>query len=173
MGIKSDIAGIIVYDGEGAWVDGCKSIVEVRIARGHDILGVDQITQAVASIGTLVVAYRPSVGAAASDAAGTARLDLARTEPCLTRQCEALWIAIDTVQIGSLKLVSQIVPHLTSIQRRSVERLLTPHQPVAEQHRFIPHFSWPPLLYLPHMAVASQLDVHFDNGHLLAHSHCQ
>jgi hypothetical protein len=38
-------------------------------------------------------------------------------------------------------------------------RIRTPHQPVAEQHRFIPHLTLPFLLYLPHMAVAAQSDL--------------
>ena len=36
---------------------------------------------------------------------------------------------------------------------------LLPHQPVAEQHSFIPHGIFASSLYSPHMAVASQFEV--------------
>jgi hypothetical protein len=40
--------------------------------------------------------------------------------------------------------------------------VLTPHQPVEEQHRFIPQLTLPSLLSLPHIAVALQvLPVHY------------
>lgn len=86
----------------------------MRIAIGGDILGVNKVTQAVMSIGTLVVSDRPTVGAATPHAASMARLHLTGTKTRLAWECVALWVAIGTVQIGGLKMLSQMVLHLTT-----------------------------------------------------------
>ena len=162
--IESGICSISRNDGVGTWIDGCKSIVQVGITGAVDFLRGDFVAQAVACVGALIVSDSSAVSGAAAEATSTALLHFARAEIFLTRESIALRIAVDTVEVGCLCIVSATL----YIGRRGCleeKSTLTPHQPVAEQHRFIPHLTFPPLLYLPHIAVASHFDVHFKRGH--------
>lgn len=60
------------------------------------------ITQAVAAIGTLIISNGPTVGFAATGAAGTAFLHFAGAKVFLTRQREVYRVGIGAVRVSGL-----------------------------------------------------------------------
>jgi hypothetical protein len=75
----------------------------VRIAGANDISRVDMVTQAVTSIGPLVVSDGAPVSAATADATGFAGLYLAGAEIFLAGHRETLRVAVGAVHVSRLE----------------------------------------------------------------------